>query len=192
MTSYFDQAVALANQVLSGATIHETRPEYMRTMTRDASTTETYNVFLYHLARQLQPKLVVETGTDRGRSAVHMAEGCPSARVVSIDIDQACSNQLSAFALPNVEVVTGNSLDPSILHRFNDHSIDILFLDSLHTYEHLRAELAAYLPKVRSGGLVVLDDISLDAGMKKAWNEISLRKHATTLHFSGFGLMETP
>jgi predicted O-methyltransferase YrrM len=189
--SLFDDAVHLADRVHAGE-LHDDRADYLKAMTRDAPTTEAYNFFLYHLVKRVQPTLVVETGTDRGRSGAHMAEGSNAVVVYSIDIDKVCSDQLAAFGLTNVNVITGSSLDPSILARFPDRSIDILFLDSLHTYEHLRAELAVYLPKVRSGGLAVLDDVSLDAGMKKAWAEISLRKLDTKLHFSGFGIVEVP
>lgn len=189
LMSFYDRAVALADQVRAGVLL-DTRPDYLKQMTRDAPTTETYNFFLYCLTKELQPAHVVETGTDRGRSATHMAEGCPTARIVSIDIDVVCSDQLRAFNLPNVEAVTGNSL--TLTSRFPAGSIDLLFLDSLHTYEHLKAEFAAFVPLVRSGGLVVLDDVALDAGMKRAWSEISLRKLDTGLHFSGFGLVEVP
>ena len=155
-------------------------------MTNLAETTTAYNRFLYELAQVFQPALTVETGTDRGRSAAHMARGNPNGRVFTIDIDPACSTEARALELPNLSVLTGDSLE--LIARFDDGSIDLLFLDSLHTYEHTKAEWLAFQPKLHSGALVLIDDIALDAGMTRFWAELPEPKLALNhLHFSGFG-----
>lgn len=39
--------------------------------------------------------------------------------------------------------------------------VDVLFIDTSHTYEQTKAELALYTPKVRPGGVVLLHDTEL-------------------------------
>jgi predicted O-methyltransferase YrrM len=44
--------------------------------------------------------------------------------------------------------------------RFSPESIDLLHVDGNHSEEAVRADLELYLPRVRPGGVVVIDDIS--------------------------------
>jgi hypothetical protein len=66
---------------------------------------------------------------------------------------------------------------------------DLWFIDSLHTEEQLRQELALYTPYFKKGAVVVLDDIHLHEGMKKVWESIKFDKCDNTVpcHYSGFG-----
>lgn len=188
MTDRLDRICALAKAVCDG-TEPDTRPAVLQAITDHAPTCKFYVQFFYTLVALTKPKLVVETGTDKGRSGVHLAMGCPTTKVVSIDIDPACAGHLNAFGLHNVETVTANSIDSSL--RFEDESIDILFLDSLHTYEHVMRELLVYTPKMRQGGLVFMDDIHLGATMERAWAAVSHpKREISELHFTGFGVFE--
>lgn len=162
------------------------RPQILKDLTAPAPTTEAYNRFFYHLTRQLKPSLTLETGTDRGRSAAHLALGNPDGLVVTIDIDQACKANVDALKIPNI---TSFAID-SLAHvgTIPDGALDILFLDSLHTYEHTITEWRAFQRKVKKGGIAFFDDIHLDGGMERFWNEVGGNKvDISHLHFSGFG-----
>jgi cephalosporin hydroxylase len=39
--------------------------------------------------------------------------------------------------------------------------VDIVFIDTLHTYDQTMSELIAYVPKVKPGGVVLLHDTEL-------------------------------
>jgi predicted O-methyltransferase YrrM len=164
----------------------DTRPARLIEMTDAAPTTTDYNRFIYALVQTFKPALMVETGTDRGRSCAHMALGNPQGQVVTIDIDPACSEQALGLELPNVAALTGDSL--GLLGLFDPGSINLLFLDSLHTYEHTKAEWEAFRSKLCPGALVLIDDIALDEGMRQFWRELPQPKlKLNHLHFSGFG-----
>jgi predicted O-methyltransferase YrrM len=162
------------------------RPELLKALTSDAKTTEAYNRFLYELVGEIKPTIVLETGTDRGRSAAHMALGCPTSTVFTIDIDRACKDNVDALKIKNIISVAANSLEYA--KSIPDAWVDFLFLDSLHTYDYVTKEWAAFRPKVRPGGIVFFDDVALDDGMKRFWAEVQGEKlDLPELHFSGFG-----
>ena len=51
--------------------------------------------------------------------------------------------------------------------QYDDASIDFLMVDGDHSYEAVKKDIENYLPKMRSGGLMVLDD-SYEPGIQQA------------------------
>lgn len=49
---------------------------------------------------------------------------------------------------------------PSVIaaQEIEDRSLDLVFIDSVHTYEHCLEDILAWLPKVRPGGMISGDD----------------------------------
>ena len=43
---------------------------------------------------------------------------------------------------------------------FEDEFFDIVYIDGSHEYEHVKADIEAWLPKVRKGGYICGDDYS--------------------------------
>ncbi len=190
MSDQLDAICDLVGRLVKGE-MDDTRPDTLKAITKAAPTCEPYTRFFYTLCEMMYPDLILELGTDRGRSGIHFAMGAPEAKVFSVDIDPTCSGYLDAFKLPNVETITANSADASIAARFDDLSLDILFIDSLHQYAHVRRELDLYVPKVRVGGLIFMDDIHLGPEMERIWSEIGHpKREISQLHFTGFGVFE--
>ena len=54
--------------------------------------------------------------------------------------------------------------------QYADASIDFLMVDGDHSYEAVKKDIENYLPKMRSGGLIVLDD-SYEPGIQQAISE---------------------
>jgi cephalosporin hydroxylase len=50
-------------------------------------------------------------------------------------------------------------------------SIDLLFIDTSHLYDHTMAELKRYAPRVRPGGWIVFHDYVSFAGVSRAVGE---------------------
>lgn len=162
------------------------RPQLLKDLTEPAPTTLPYNRAFYELAKELRPALMLETGTDRGRSAAHLALGNPHGLVITIDIDPVCKANVDALKIPNIQSHATDSL--AHVATIPDGCLDILFLDSLHTYSHTIAEYRAYQRKVKKGGIAFFDDIHLDGGMERFWAEVTgLKVDLSHLHYSGFG-----
>ncbi len=162
------------------------RPQLLKDLTAAAPPTDRYLRFLYEFSRRYEPDLVVETGTDRGRSAAHFALGNPEGSVLTIDIDPACKDNADQLKIKNIVAVAADSL--LFVDKIKDNSVDCLFIDSLHEYDHASKEWRVYAKKVKPTGIVFFDDIALDAGMRQFWAEIPGRRFDLGhLHISGFG-----
>ena len=55
---------------------------------------------------------------------------------------------------------------------FDDSSVDLVFIDANHTYEHVKEDIEAWYPKIRDGGILSGHDFSGDfPGVEKAVRE---------------------
>lgn len=157
------------------------RPEYLLKLEFDKKAA--YYPFLYLLSLFIKPSLVVELGTGRTAiSAMHLALASPEAKVITIDTS---SVDLPTGYPNNLEVLRGHSV--SLAEKISD-GIDILFIDTDHTYDTTTKELSLYVPKVKPGGVVLMDDIHLGQDMEKVWQVIPEPKLDLPLHsHCGFG-----
>ena len=62
--------------------------------------------------------------------------------------------------------------DSTTLAPSFNHQIDLLFIDADHSYQAVKADLAAWAPKVRSGGWVVMHDWGWAEGVRQATEEM--------------------
>ena len=99
--------------------------------------------------------LVVELGSAYGESAVLFAE---THDVVCIDVwngvtaDREKEFDLLTKPFKNIRKIKGNSITSAEL--FEDASIDGLYIDSKHIYDHCIQEINAWLPKIKKGGFI--------------------------------------
>jgi glycosyltransferase involved in cell wall biosynthesis len=66
------------------------------------------------------------------------------------------------------------TFDEAAAH-FGRESIDLLHIDGYHTYDAVRGDFQAWLPKVREGGIILLHDVNVhegDFGAWKLWEEV--------------------
>jgi len=70
--------------------------------------------------------------------------------------------------------------------QFEDNSIDFLHIDASHDYENVIADINAWYPKVKPGGMITGDDY-LWPGVKKAVNEYFKDKTVITPYYDNLG-----
>jgi len=56
--------------------------------------------------------------------------------------------------------------------HFADGSVDFVFIDANHSYEHVKADIEAWRPKMREGGLLSGHDYGEPCGVKQAVDEL--------------------
>ena len=140
--------------------------------------------FAYDLLRWRQPEVVVELGTHYGVSffsfcqairdagaetalhAIDTWEGDDHAGFYGEEVfDQF---RKSADRFEGVNMKLHRSTFDDALSDFDDESIDLLHIDGLHTYEALSHDFETWLPKLSTGGVVLLHDVSLASGYGSA------------------------
>lgn len=129
---------------------------------------------LYAAAKIIQPKIYLEIGVRRGRSACAVVRACPSVNLVLCDMWQTgyggMENPGPDFVQEQlrrnghnggVKFLNGNSheLIPMLLQANPDVRFDLLTVDGDHTPAGAEADLRRTLPRLSLGGIAVFDDI---------------------------------
>lgn len=98
-------------------------------------------------------QVILETGTNIGDSARVWLEGLKKTGGELWTVDVAEYDNSWADGISNIHLLKGSSIEIPW-----DKQIDILYLDSDHTYGHVTKELMKFGPYVRVGGAIVLND----------------------------------
>ena len=121
-----------------------------------------YYRFLRQLAATMQPRLSVELGVCGGGGSFHLLLGWPLSPVVGIDKDVEYPLNMTFIRerYPNFDLRRGDSVElaPEIYGEYGQ--VDILFIDTIHTYERTLAEFNAWQPYLSRRAIVCLDDLN--------------------------------
>ncbi len=115
---------------------------------------------------------IAEIGTRTGRTARHVARYCPQvARLVAIDLEPPLLPDIFADE-PRITFRQGWSDEAA--KDFADESFDLVFIDADHSEEWVLRDLAAWLPKVRAGGVIAGHDYGAPhhPGVKRAVDRV--------------------
>jgi predicted O-methyltransferase YrrM len=140
--------------------------------------------YLFDTIKENNSKVCVEIGVYGGRTLLPMSLACTETggTVIGIDpwnvadaaqpeiafrTDNIDFNKLycdlifllDRERLTNVRLVRATS--QAAVNTFADGSIDFLHIDGNHSREKVLQDAAGYLPKVKPGGIIVLDDVSM-------------------------------
>ncbi len=117
---------------------------------------------------RLRPDVIIETGVAHGGSLVYYASLCQlmgKGRVIGVDIEIRPHNRRAIEAHPLSSLITlveGNSVTPDTVAQVRSlvqsGEVTMVFLDSCHTKEHVRAELEAYHDFVSPNSYIVAAD----------------------------------
>lgn len=144
-----------------------------------------YYRFMRLLAREVQPDVSVVLGVCGGGDCLHLCEGHDH-KVYGVDVayDHAVNILTIRGMYPKFTFVKADSV--SYASAIAEESVDILFIDTTHTYEQTMAEYRAWLPNMTTHGIILLDDLYRN-GMQQAWDEIvgSAKIRRDDLHIGG-------
>jgi hypothetical protein len=82
------------------------------------------------------------------------------------------------------------------LNQFKDHSIDLLHIDGLHTYEQVKHDFNTWKPKLSDDAVVLFHDVNEfrdDFGVHQLFNELikDYKYHVIFPHAHGLGLIQS-
>jgi predicted O-methyltransferase YrrM len=117
-------------------------------------------VALYREAAARSEPTILELGTETGASTTMFLQAVAEngGRVVSVDIEDcsmvADSERWIFVQADSTDVQTIITAAPTL-----KNGIDVLYVDSLHTRSHVRAEVEAWWPLLKEGAAVFFDDV---------------------------------
>jgi cephalosporin hydroxylase len=114
---------------------------------------------------EIRPALLIETGTNRGGSALFYAqlmELMGTGRVATIDIVD-----IHELDHPRIDFLHGSSTDPDIVAQVRDKASNadgpvMVILDGDHARDHVALELELYAPLVTPGSMLLSQDGVID------------------------------
>lgn len=121
----------------------------------------------------VKPDLIIETGIAHGGSLILSASLLEliggEGKVLGIDIDIRAHNRKEIEAHPmmkRIEMIEGSSVADDVMAQVRAAAAKakrvMVFLDSLHTHDHVLKELELYAPLVTVGSYLVLPDTFIE------------------------------
>jgi cephalosporin hydroxylase len=158
-------------------------------------------VAMQEIIWNVQPDLIIETGIAHGGSLIFSAAmlelnkacGGGEGHVVGIDIDIRAHNRAAIEAHPMARRITmleGSSIAPDIVAKVHDLARGkarvLVCLDSMHTHDHVLAELEAYAGLTTPGSYCIvfdtlIEDMAADAYPDRPWGPGNSPKSALRL-----------
>lgn len=141
-------------------------------------------VAMQELVWRVRPDLIIETGIAHGGSLVlsasllallDMSDAIEAGatldprvsrrKVLGVDIDIRAHNRAAIESHPmasRISMIQGSSIDSDVVEQVRDFARGyqrvLVCLDSMHTHDHVLAELQAYAPLVSAGSYCVVFD----------------------------------
>ena len=161
---------------------------------------------LYGLARSIKPKVCVEIGSARGKSACAVGLALRRngvGKLYAIDphspTDWNDSDSTDSFAVISahlaragvtdfVEIVRQTSAEAA---KSWDRPIDLIFIDGDHSYEGVKADWELFIPHISEFGVVVFHDTLWDLRPDPKWSraDMGVPRFVDELRVAGYPVL---
>jgi len=165
--------------------------------------------FAFWIMDELKPKTFVELGTHTGNSYFSFCQAAretnSGTKCYAVDTwkgddhagyyDAEVYEDVSAYNSANYasESILIKSKFDNALDRFENGSIDLLHIDGLHTYEAVKKDYEAWLPKMSKRGVILFHDTYVKEngfGVWRLWSELEGRYPSIEFkHSHGLGVL---
>lgn len=136
-----------------------------------------YYFFLAGFVKSQRLTHILEIGTNYGGSIMSISKGLydddiKTSQLVTIDIIRKNNKGFKKY--PHIRRIHGDALNKKTIEKTIesfDKEIDLLYIDSLHEYEHTKKNIDVYAKRLNPR-YIVLDDIRQCNDMRKLWKEL--------------------
>ncbi|NRF38774.1 O-methyltransferase [Pedobacter foliorum] len=171
-----DDSLITVTDLGAGSHLNKNRTKKVSQIAKNALKNPALAQLIYRLAKDNNPKSIIELGTCLGITTAYLSKACPEAEVITIEgcpeTAKVAYNNFKELDLENVELQVGNFdvLLPDVIA--NAEKLDFVYIDGNHRKEATLNYFKWCLPKVQENSLLIFDDIYWSKGMKEAWEEI--------------------
>lgn len=144
---------------------------------------------LIRMSKENQWRKGAELGTGEGKTAAQLLSKCLQLHLTTIDLwegqpdsrgpenwthwphrihENAARARLSGFSR-RVKIIKGWTVEAAA--RIEDRTLDFVFIDADHSEDAVRADIAAWTPKIKAGGYLLGHDASWP-GVKAAIDDL--------------------
>ena len=160
----------------AGSNLQGNKSRTIAQIAKGALKPKKYSTLLSRIVAYYQPRQVLEMGTSLGITTCYLAQGVPSACVVTMEgaptVAEEALTTFKNLGYQNIELIEGNfdqSL-PNYLQRVP--AIGIAYVDGNHRYAPTMQYFNLLLTKSDEQSIFIFDDIHWSSEMEKAWAEI--------------------
>lgn len=178
-----DETLIQVTDLGAGSHLNKNRTKKVKQIAKNALKSPRLAQLIYRLAKDNQPKSIIELGTCLGITSAYLSKACPEADVITIEgcpeTAKVAYRNFQELELDNVELRVGNfdTLLPEVIKQ--EPRLDFVYVDGNHRKEATLNYFNWCLPKVHEGSLLIFDDIYWSEGMKEAWEEIKHHPEVT-------------
>ena len=160
---------------------------------------------LARVMNEMSFRVGIEIGTCRGESALEWCGAIPDLQLTCVDayapynanarqdrLDQWHSKAQQRIADSGFNIDLWRMSSRDAVSRFEDESVDFVYIDGDHSFDTVMMDLLQYAPKVRHGGLIALHDYfrSRGGGVMEAVDAYT-RHHAVSPWYVTYDLAPT-
>ena len=171
-----DKTILHIDDFGAGSAVSSTKERTISSIARNAAKSRKLSQLLFRMVHYYRPETVLELGTSLGISSAYMASAAPTAKVITVEgassVAETAKDHHRLLQLNNIDLRMGRFDDvlPVVLQELN--TVDLAFIDGNHRYGPTKKYFELIFTKVRSGSILIFDDIHWSSEMEDAWKFI--------------------
>lgn len=149
------------------------------------------------LVNKRKPEIVVEFGTAFGISGMFWLTGLElagSGKLMTYEPNEIWADiaEKNLAAISNRFTLTRGIFEDCAANTLVEKSVDIAFIDAIHTSHFVYAQFEKLKPYFKRDALVLFDDIGFSPDMNQCWKDLAMRPEVTSSYELGsrVGLVE--
>lgn len=139
----------------------------------------------------------IELGCGDGDTTLHLLSNLPNLTLYGIDpytgyddfnghnpkemLEQNLVNTMQKIDSYKDRFILYRDISDNVVDKFEDESLDFIFIDGQHSYEQVLRDCENYFPKIKKGGLFSGHDFTVIDGVNQAVKEFAATKDVETI-----------
>lgn len=123
--------------------------------------------------KKLNNLKILEIGIDKGYSLTLFAEWFENSHIIGID-KRSPDIYPIVNCYKNIQCIQGNAYSPQIIDQYENNTFDYIIDDGPHTLESQLCSVTHWLPKIKHGGKLIIEDVNNIESVKIYFDNLSI------------------